>query len=703
MLPGHSPQSAPEQRAGSRRLLTFFARFEPLFAYKDVGGLPYHLAIQCGWNCSLAYFQDAHCLKEPEDWFVKGVTPISLGKRRGQVRDLLRAAQFLYENAGKYDVVNFYHDTPVTLFLALICRASHPSGRVYVKLDMSHLEVETILRGESRGISFPCLARILRRLVSRLSVDLYTVESTPVFRTLARTRYYQGRLQYLPNGFTCTETDKVGELVDRKDNLILTVGRLGAVQKHNELLLEALGQISPPLLDGWKVLLVGPIANPGFRMRVQETLAAHPRLENILSLHGEVADRDALYNLYKRSRIYCHTARWESFGIVLAEAMYFGNYVISTELPAARDLTAEGSLGALYPVGDAEELRHHIEDAISGKVDLAAKGIASHHRIREHFDWREIVKDLDRMLRDLCRDPCRDRAPERQGGYRMAAEVVPIPLVSVCIPVFNGERYVGDAIRSVLRQGHPRLEIVVQDNASTDGTWALLESLAADHPEVVPHRNPSNIGMAPNWNVAIDRARGDYLMLLSADDTLEPGFLAACLETFRRHHPDAVTTNHFWAAGGGRKRRTMPVAAGGHRKFARTVLLLNPFSINFTLFPKGTIDRIRRRGKLFSETYLTCDYDLWIRLAFSGMEVRYLEEPLGCYRIHETNLSAQFRKMYRHTVMTLLDHREELKRACGTTYRLTMLRFMIRLTLNRLEGRPFDRRLFRVALREFVG
>jgi glycosyltransferase involved in cell wall biosynthesis len=96
------------------------------------------------------------------------------------------------------------------------------------------------------------------------------------------------------------------------------------------------------------------------------------------------------------------------------------------------------------------------------------------------------------------------------------------PLVSVCIPVYNGERYIVETIQSVISQKHTNIEIVVQDNASQDGTWDILKAMSCRDSRLSIMKNATNVGMAPNWNLVVNRARGEYIMLLSADDLISP-------------------------------------------------------------------------------------------------------------------------------------------------------------------------------------
>jgi len=236
-------------------------------------------------------------------------------------------------------------------------------------------------------------------------------------------------------------------------------------------------------------------------------------------------------------------------------------------------------------------------------------------------------------------------------------EKMTTPLVSICIPVFNTVKYIGKTIESVLDQQYSNIEILVQDNASTDGTWELLESLAYDHPQIKIECNQKNLGMSGNWNTVIRRAQGDYVILLSADDLLKPKFLTSCMHAFATGEFDFVAT-HFWYVysdgSTGIRPATIPNADGIYQDFACEVLRINPFQINFTLFKKSLIDKIIiNNGDLFSK-YLTCDYGLFLRLGVSRVRMKYLAESYGYYRIHESNTSNNQKKLQWHTMLTLL-------------------------------------------------
>jgi len=99
------------------------------------------------------------------------------------------------------------------------------------------------------------------------------------------------------------------------------------------------------------------------------------------------------------------------------------------------------------------------------------------------------------------------------------------PRLSIGLPVYNGERYVGEAIDSILGQAYGDFELVVSDNASTDGTREICESYARRDPRVRFLRQPVNLGASANFNEVLSRARAPRFKWACADDRLAAGFL----------------------------------------------------------------------------------------------------------------------------------------------------------------------------------
>src|SRR5262249_30439746 len=109
------------------------------------------------------------------------------------------------------------------------------------------------------------------------------------------------------------------------------------------------------------------------------------------------------------------------------------------------------------------------------------------------------------------------------------------PIATVAMVTFNSERFVREAIESVLAQEFRSFELVVSDDCSTDSTWKIVQEYAG--PQVRVFRNEANLGEVPNRNKALELARGKYLMFLDGDDYLYPhglGHMVKMMEQFPR-------------------------------------------------------------------------------------------------------------------------------------------------------------------------
>jgi glycosyltransferase involved in cell wall biosynthesis len=117
-----------------------------------------------------------------------------------------------------------------------------------------------------------------------------------------------------------------------------------------------------------------------------------------------------------------------------------------------------------------------------------------------------------------------------------------VPVVSVGMPVYNGESFLEVAISSVLAQTFEDFELVICDNASTDRTAEICGDYAARDRRIRYFRNPQNLGAAPNYNLAYGHSRGRYFKWLAHDDRITPSYLAKTVRVLDER-TDAVLCN----------------------------------------------------------------------------------------------------------------------------------------------------------------
>lgn len=109
-----------------------------------------------------------------------------------------------------------------------------------------------------------------------------------------------------------------------------------------------------------------------------------------------------------------------------------------------------------------------------------------------------------------------------------------LPLVTVGLPVYNGERFVEETIRSLLAQDFDDFELIVADNASTDATGRIALEAASRDPRVRYLGAEANRGAAWNFNRCVEHARGRYFKWAAHDDTYEPTYLSRCVAMLER-------------------------------------------------------------------------------------------------------------------------------------------------------------------------
>ena len=120
------------------------------------------------------------------------------------------------------------------------------------------------------------------------------------------------------------------------------------------------------------------------------------------------------------------------------------------------------------------------------------------------------------------------------------------PRLTIGLPVYNGERYLAEALDALLGQTYKDFELIISDNASTDGTADICLDYAARDSRVRYVRQPRNIGLAPNHNVVVEQARGELFKWAACDDLYARELIERCVDALDQH-PDVVLA-HSWSA-----------------------------------------------------------------------------------------------------------------------------------------------------------
>jgi glycosyltransferase involved in cell wall biosynthesis len=104
------------------------------------------------------------------------------------------------------------------------------------------------------------------------------------------------------------------------------------------------------------------------------------------------------------------------------------------------------------------------------------------------------------------------------------------PKISIGLPVYNGELFIQETLRSLVNQSFADFEIIISDNASTDKTESICRSYADQDSRIRYYKNPHNVGAAKNYNITFELSRGKYFKWAAHDDLCAPEYLEQCIE-----------------------------------------------------------------------------------------------------------------------------------------------------------------------------
>jgi glycosyltransferase involved in cell wall biosynthesis len=234
------------------------------------------------------------------------------------------------------------------------------------------------------------------------------------------------------------------------------------------------------------------------------------------------------------------------------------------------------------------------------------------------------------------------------------------PLVSICIPTYNGASYLQEALDSVIAQTYKNIEVIISDDESVDATLEILEGFreSVNIPVYIYHHQPSGIGA--NWNNTVEKANGVYVKFLFQDDILK----ATCVEKMVRmalSDPEVVLVysrrdviynpensehllwmsryknlHHDWEG----IAITGDVIIPGVGLLKNRSLLKKP--VNKIGEPSATLmkrSKMMEMGLFDLELKQVLDIEYWYRIMNYG-KVGFIDQPLISFRLHKEQATA---------------------------------------------------------------
>jgi glycosyltransferase involved in cell wall biosynthesis len=216
------------------------------------------------------------------------------------------------------------------------------------------------------------------------------------------------------------------------------------------------------------------------------------------------------------------------------------------------------------------------------------------------------------------------------------------PLVSIVTPCFNAAKFVEETIQSVLAQDYSRIEYIVIDGGSTDGTVDILKRYG----QRLRWISEPDRGAADAINRGFAMSRGEIFAYLNADDLYLPGAVSTAVRSFEA---DAVYGGAWWINEAGERLAAYPVRDFDLELLARECFICQPASF----VRREAFENV---GGMDPELSLTFDYEFWMRLA-KTYEIRRIDGILASSRMHRTNKSlGQRAGVFRETFRILRRH-----------------------------------------------
>lgn len=268
-------------------------------------------------------------------------------------------------------------------------------------------------------------------------------------------------------------------------------------------------------------------------------------------------------------------------------------------------------------------------------------------------------------------------------------------IISVIIPVYNGEKTIETTIQSILNQSFSDLELIIINDGSQDNTLELVEGIQDHRLKVFSY---PNAGLSASRNRGIEHASGEYISFIDADDLWTPDKLEAQLKALQDNPKAGVAYSwtHYIDESGQFRRRGSYISATGN-VYAKLLL------VNF--LESGSNLLIRRQvlaeiGKFDESLFAVEDWDMWLRLA-ARYDFICVPSPQILYRLSNNSMSANIFKQEAASLIVLERAFQQAPESLRYLKPYSLANMYKYLAGKALEGYPEQRRSFAAA--RFIG
>ena len=344
---------------------------------KDCGLIPYLLHKNHGFHSVMVSVEIEPDIRDFINKYVPGLEIDYLPEDTTKAR-----LEYINRHAADMDLLILYGAYPVYIPVVEHYKRVRPDGKIYLATDMNVAWADRLPHEEPVYKNFIQSCDVLAVNCRALQKYLNAKWSRPI--NLIRNGCYNLENVFSESMFT------------QKENIILTVARIGVPQKQNDVMMVAFAKVANELPD-WKLQLVGPMFD-GFKSFVEKFFEARPDLRDRVIFTGSIDDKSVLMEQYRRAKVFCLSSNMESSPHVAAEAMFNGCFILISAIDAAPDMTNDGNCGRIFPIGDADALAKTFLEVCRDNKLILDGGRNALNYAREQFDANKVVAKLNYLL-----------------------------------------------------------------------------------------------------------------------------------------------------------------------------------------------------------------------------------------------------------------------------------------------------------------
>lgn len=230
-------------------------------------------------------------------------------------------------------------------------------------------------------------------------------------------------------------------------------------------------------------------------------------------------------------------------------------------------------------------------------------------------------------------------------------------LVSICIPVFNGEKFLSDSLESVIYQSYPFIEIIIVDDCSTDSSLAIAEKYSNRDERIRVIRNTRTLGLVQNWNNCISHASGKWLKLHFQDDLMQPECISEMMEFASQYDVTLILSDreYFYEEGVSASKKAILEerlkrldAYVDQTRLVSVAEIADIFTNDFLglnflgepiigLFKK---ELVAKYGVYDTNLAQISDFEYWLRISLNE-DTGFIKKPLSKFRVHGASESSR--------------------------------------------------------------